>query len=234
MKIELKALGVSKSFKNKNVLTKVDFSAANGSLYCVLGLNGQGKSTFFKILSGQLLPDNGQISVIQGNKIYSNQLELKEKTAFVPEIPFLNNNLTVLEILTEECKMFCPDRISETIAKSCSLFGIFDVLNSKAGTLSKGFKQRISLAKAYCRQPIVYILDEVTSGLDANLQIQIFKSLKEISKESVVIFSTHHTEEAQNYGNYVYICRRGKIVSSSVEEFKSYLSEDNLTPEESQ
>lgn len=208
---EVEVNSFCKSYGKIKACDGIQFSAEKNAVTGILGRNGAGKSTLLKAVCGILYPASGTVSVCGCER----PDEIRKAVAFVPETPELPMNLTVKEILFFEASLFAvpKDRMLSSVEHAVSLCGLKDVLFMKARALSKGFRQRVSLAKAICREPKVLVLDEFSAGLDPS-QTAFFRSeLKKLSRRMTLIFSTHHTEEAALLCDRIYILSRGAVAA---------------------
>ena len=144
----------------------LNFSVEKGQIYGFLGPNGAGKTTTMNIMTGYIGPTEGEV-IINGRNILEEPEEAKRCIGYLPEQPPLYNDMTVLEYLNfaAELKGLGTGEAEESVEKAVSLTQIDDVINRLVKNLSKGFKQRVGLARQ-SRMPDILILDEPTVGLD--------------------------------------------------------------------
>lgn len=200
-----------KGVHKKTVCSKIDFCASEGSITGVLGANGAGKSTLLKTIAALQYPTTGSICVC--NK--TDFTEIRNISAFVPEIPLLHKNVTVLELLEMEAALYAHSLQEKNTALQYAIKSteLESVLSKKVAHLSKGFLQRTSLAKALVSNPRVLILDEFSSGLDPAHIVGIRKLLLELAKKRVIILSTHNIQEAELLCKHIYILHKGFVVA---------------------
>ena len=189
----------------------IDFIAEKGSITGILGPNGAGKSTLLKALSGMHYATTGSVSVCGK----SDGFEIRQIIGYVPETPDLDKTLSVKETLYQEAFLHGMEetKISDAVKKIVHELELEEVLSKKVSTLSKGFKQRTSLAKAMVHNPKVLILDEFSGGLDPAQTVSIRNTLKSISKSCITILSTHHIDEAVQLCDYLFILHHGKVTA---------------------
>jgi ABC-2 type transport system ATP-binding protein len=212
---EVEIVSLCKSYGKKIACDGINFSAEKNSITGILGKNGAGKSTLLKSLCGIHYPSSGTVK-IGGNSDFN---VIRKKVAFVPEIPQLDMRLTVKETLFFEAEISCvpAEKIPCVVENAVSVCGLEKFFFAKINSLSRGFRQRTSLAKALCKNPEVLVLDEFSAGLDPE-QISIFRGeLKKISKSSTVIFSTHRVEDASSLCRKIYFLCGGKICAEGSE-----------------
>lgn len=209
----LSAKSLSRYFGPQLAVNQLDFEVYKGEVLGFLGPNGAGKSTSMKMLSGNLAPNEGEIT-INGYDLLSQPKQAKAHIGYLPEQPPLYKELSVLEFLS-----FCA-RINhipstnrrkaiETAIERC---GLGDVRKRLISHLSKGFQQRVGIAQAIIHTPSVIILDEPTSGLDPIQIREIRQLIKDIAQEHSVILSTHILPEVQMLCNRVKIINQGSLV----------------------
>ncbi len=211
----LTATSLSRYYGPQLAVNNVDFAIHKGEVLGFLGPNGAGKSTSMKMLSGNLAPSHGQIT-INGYDLLSQSQKAKAHIGYLPEQPPLYKELSVSEFLS-----FCAQlnkipsnkrkTAIQTVIERC---GLTEVTHRLIGHLSKGFQQRVGIAQAIIHTPAVVILDEPTSGLDPIQIREIRQLIRDIATEHSVILSTHILPEVQMLCDRVQIINRGKIVFS--------------------
>lgn len=210
--IEIKNL--FKSYGSKNVLSGISFSVQSGQVMGFLGANGTGKSTTMNILTGYLSSNSG-FAKICGKDILTNPKEAKANIGYLPEIPPVYPDMTVLEYLSfvfdlKNVKKSKKEHIDEVLKK----VKIDGVKNRLIKNLSKGFRQRVGLAQALIGDPKVLILDEPTVGLDPTQIIEFRNIIKSLKGDHTVILSTHILQEVIAVCDTVTIINDGKVVVS--------------------
>ena len=191
----------------------VSFDLAKGEVLGFLGPNGAGKSSTMQMITGNLSPGAGQIS-IAGTDLLDQPKRAKLEIGYLPEQPPVYRELTVDEYLRYCAKLNRIPRqnISRAVATAKERCGLGDVGKRLIGNLSKGFQQRVGIAQAIIHSPAVVVLDEPTVGLDP-LQIREIRTLIcELGKEHGIILSTHILPEVQATCNRIQIINRGKLV----------------------
>ncbi len=224
--IEVKNL--TKSYGSKLAVDNISFTASESEILGFLGPNGAGKSTTMNILTGYLSSTGGQ-ALINGVDILEDPVTAKKDIGYLPELPPLYLDMTVLEYLNfvydlKKCKM--PRR--SHLAEICGLVKITDVKNRVIRNLSKGYKQRVGLAQALVGNPKVLILDEPTVGLDPKQIIEIRTLIKKLGKNHTVILSSHILSEVQAVCDRIVVIDKGKLVANDTTENLSHnLSADH-------
>lgn len=208
---------LTKIYAQQKALDKVSFEAEKGQVLGFLGPNGAGKSTTMKIATGFLLPDEGDV-LINGISVLQSPKEVSKLIGYLPEHNPLYLEMYVKEFLGFIAGLYgikgrqAKKRIDELI----SLCGLEVEAHKKIHQLSKGYRQRVGLAKALIHDPEVIILDEPTTGLDPNQLVEIRALIKKISKEKTLILSTHIMQEVEAICEKVVIINKGKIVASDL------------------
>ncbi|ERM82666.1 gliding motility protein GldA [Rhodonellum psychrophilum GCM71 = DSM 17998] len=215
MSLEVKNL--TKMYGKQKALDGVSFVAERGQVLGFLGPNGAGKSTTMKIATGFILPDQGDVFV-NGLSVLENPKEVSKLIGYLPEHNPLYPDMYIREFLTFIGGLYglkgkaAKDRIEELIP----LCGLEVEAHKKIHQLSKGYRQRVGLAKALIHDPEVIILDEPTTGLDPNQLVEIRKLIKNISANKTLILSTHVMQEVEAICEKVVIINQGKIVASDL------------------
>lgn len=215
--IEIKNL--VKKYGNHLAVDDISFTLEPGKIYGFLGPNGAGKSTTMNMITGYIGNTSGSI-IINGHDIFSEPEEAKACIGYLPELPPLYVDMTVMEYLqfVAELKKVAKEEREEAIAKSIQMTKLEDVAERMIKNLSKGYKQRVGLAQAILGFPEIIILDEPTVGLDPMQIIEIRELIKELGKEHTVILSSHILSEIEAVCDYVFIISKGKLVASDTTE----------------
>ena len=217
---------LTKCYGNKKALDNISFSVKRGEIMGFLGPNGAGKSTTMNIITGYIASSGGKV-IVEGMDTAENPMETKKKIGYLPEIPPLYTDMTVLEylIFVYELKGVKANRDAH-LRKIMEKVRIFDVRNRMIHNLSKGYKQRVGLAQALIGDPDVLILDEPTVGLDPRQIMEIRDVISELGRERTIILSTHIMQEVMAVCDSYTIINRGKIVASgSMNEFSGVTSD---------
>jgi ABC-2 type transport system ATP-binding protein len=201
-----------------------------GEVLGLLGPNGAGKSTTLRMLTGNLAPSAGSISIC-GIDLLDEPKAAKAKIGYLPETPPLYKELTVDSYLD-----FCAHlhrlpsaEIKVARERAKTRCGLHEVGHRLIAHLSKGFQQRVGIAQAIIHQPDVVILDEPTVGLDPNQIREIRTLIRELGGSHSVILSTHILPEVEAVCDRVQIMHRGQIVfSDSIEGLKRSRQGDSL------
>lgn len=213
--ITLSALRLTRRYGTGLAVAELDLELRRGEVLGLLGPNGAGKSTTMQMLTGNLAPSSGSITVC-GIDLLEHPKRAKAKIGYLPETPPLYRELNVDEFLT-----FCArlhrlpsTEIAQAVQNVKSRCGLSDMGQRLIAHLSKGYQQRVGIAQAILHQPDVVILDEPTVGLDPNQIRDIRALIRELSTQHSVILSTHILPEVEAVCDRVKIMHHGKIVFS--------------------
>ena len=206
--------GLTKRYKTKTAVDGIDLEVKEGELFALLGVNGAGKTTTVRMLTCLSEPTSGECSVC-GNDCVSEQSEVKKLVGISPQDTAVAENLTVYENLKLVCGIYgYPKEESENkISKMFTLFRMDEVKNSRAKTLSGGWKRKLSIAMALISEPRVLFLDEPTLGLDVLARRELWSVVESLKGKITIILTTHHMEEAEHLADRIAIMLEGKIAA---------------------
>ncbi len=228
--MSLEVSRLSKLYGTQKALDKVTFSANPGRILGFLGPNGAGKSTTMKIITGYLPADSGEVRVL-GENTLENPKKIRSKIGYLPEHNPLYLDLYVREFLEFSGGIYgmksseIRERVNLLIRKT----GLIPEQHKKIGQLSKGYRQRVGLARALVHDPEVVILDEPTTGLDPNQLVDIRNLIREIAENKTLILSTHIMQEVEAICQDVVIINKGKILAASpLSELKASSTQTEL------
>ncbi|MBQ9544756.1 MAG: ABC transporter ATP-binding protein [Clostridia bacterium] len=214
---------LSKSYSGNDALKSLSFKVPKGSVFGLLGENGAGKSTAMSIISGCLAPDSGTV-LIDGADIIDEPKKAKRLIGYMPENPPLYPEMTPLEFLlfVAEAKGITEEDTDDRLKKVINKTGLKPVLHRLNSKLSKGFRQRVSLAAALLGEPEVLILDEPTSGLDPKQVVETRELISEYAQNHTVIISSHIISEIEQICDRVLILSNGtKAAEDTPENLKT-------------
>lgn len=210
--IQIKNL--TKKYGNFVAVDNLTFEINNGEIIGLLGQNGAGKTTTMNMITGFIEPTEGNI-LIDGEDILKNGKNIRKKIGYMPENTPLYKDLTVKEFVKfmAELKYVSKSEIKKEVEEILKKVGIIDVKNKLIKNLSRGYKQRVSLAGALIGNPEILILDEPTVGLDPKQIVEIRELIKELGKSRTVILSSHILSEVSQICEKVIIINKGKLVT---------------------
>ena len=203
----------------------LSFQIEKGKIYGFLGPNGAGKSTTMNIITGYIASTEGEVK-INGYDILEEPEKAKKCIGYLPELPPLYFDMTVLEYLefSADLKKIPRKNKYDMIEEVMEMVKITDMQHRLIKNLSKGYRQRVGLAQAILGYPEVIILDEPTVGLDPKQIIEIRNLIKELKKKHTVILSSHILSEVSAVCDYILIISHGKLVASDTPENLSKLA----------
>ena len=207
-----------KNYGKIEALKDISFTIKPGEIVGFLGPNGAGKSTAMNILCGYLSSTSGSAS-INGIDILENPIEAKKLIGFLPEIPPLYLDMTVIEFLNFVYELKgCTLNRKKHLEEVCAVVEIEDQKDRLIRNLSKGYRQRVGIAQALVGNPPVIIFDEPTVGLDPKQIVEIRDLIKRLGAHHTVILSTHILGEVQAVCDRIIIINKGKIVADEKTE----------------
>ena len=185
----------------KTVLENVSFEVEQGEIFGLLGPSGAGKTTIINILTGQLVPEGGAYEIGASSM----------QTGLMLEEDGLYNRLTAAQNLNLFARIYGVNK--ENVIKSLQNVGLGDDAAKPVSKLSKGMRQRVSLARAILHSPKILFLDEPTSSLDPTTAKSIHKLISELKNNGATVFlTTHNMEEATDLCDKIALLHLGKIV----------------------
>ena len=205
---------LSKTYdKTKKAVDNISLHIEKGDIFAFVGLNGAGKSTTIKSLTGVINFEEGEI-LIDGKSIVSNPVECKSIMAYVPDNPEVYAYMRGIDYVKFILAIYgvkYDEKETETLAKELD---IYDALGDLVSSYSHGMKQKIVLLAAFLHHPKILVLDEPFVGLDPKATHLLKEKMKVFASEgNVIFFSTHILEVAEKLCNKVAIIKEGKIVS---------------------
>lgn len=226
--IEVK--NITKKYGSFTAVDNISFKIEEGEIIGLLGPNGAGKSTTMNMITGYIEPTEGEIKV-EGYDISKKPKKAKAQIGYMPEGVPLYSDLTVKEFVTYMAELKKVDRKTrkEKVEKIIEQTGLKDVEKKLTRNLSRGYKQRVSMAGALVGEPKILILDEPTVGLDPKQITEIRSLIKELGKTHTIILSSHIPSEVSQICNKVIIINKGKIVAIDTPENLEKKVESNNT-----
>ena len=211
----IKVTDISKTYGLNHALADVSFSVEKGEIVGLVGRNGAGKSTTMNIISGYISSDSGSVE-INGFDIMKDPVRAKENLGYMPEFPPLYPDMSVEKYLRFVCELMKVPKaeIAAQIDEVMEEIGLTAVRRRLIGNLSKGYKQRVGIAKALCGSPENIILDEPTSGLDPKQIVEIRKVIRGLRKEHAVIISSHILKELADICTRFVVIDGGEVVAN--------------------
>ncbi len=220
----IEAEGLTKVFGTLMAVDHLTFQVEEGQIFGLLGPNGAGKTTTLRMLGSLIAPTEGAARV-GGHDVVKDALRVREIVGILTENPSLYDRLTAqenMDFFAEAYGLVDPVK-SGRIRELLEFFDLWDRRGDKAGTFSKGMKQKLAIARALVHGPEVLFLDEPTSGLDPRSSKDIRDLMEELSRRErrTILLSTHRLEDAERLCDRVMIIRNGaRVITGSPEELQ--------------
>ncbi|MEY3378324.1 MAG: hypothetical protein RLZZ328_1492 [Bacteroidota bacterium] len=204
---------IQKQYNGQKAVDNISFELHPGEIVGFLGPNGAGKSTTLKMIAGVLMPDAGKIT-INNQLVQIDSIASKKLIGYLPESNPLYKDLYVKEYLQFLGTIHQVNQLSNRIKEVIDFLQLGLMQHKKIGELSKGYQQRLGIAAAIIHQPALLLLDEPTSGLDPNQLIEIREVIKQLSKHSMILFSSHILQEVTAVCSRVLVMHQGRLVAN--------------------
>ncbi|MCI6156212.1 MAG: ABC transporter ATP-binding protein [Erysipelotrichaceae bacterium] len=227
MKKAIVTKNITKKYKNIIALNGVSISINEGELYGLLGVNGAGKTTLIKILTGLSKCDGGEASVLGMD--LSQIDEIKKVIDISPQETSIALNLTVKENLIFFANLYDMED-KEYLNRIIHSFGLLEVINRKAKTLSGGWKRRLSIAIGLISKPKILFLDEPTLGLDVISRRELWRIIASLKgKMTLILITSHYLEEIETLCDRVALMSKGNVLEEgTIEEIKQKANETSF------
>jgi ABC-2 type transport system ATP-binding protein len=205
---------LTKRYGSLTAVDDISFNVEPGQVLGFLGPNGAGKSTTMKMITGFLSPTSGSVRVC-GHDVESEPLAAKACMGYLPEGAPSYGEMSVRRFLEfiADVRGLTGDRRRSGLEDVINRLALGGVLEQVIETLSKGFKRRVGLAQALLHDPLVMILDEPTDGLDPNQKHEVRALINAMSKDKIIVISTHILEEVDAVCNRAIIIAGGRILA---------------------
>jgi len=216
--------GLEKSYNKLEVLRRVDFDVARGSIFALLGSNGAGKTTVVKILSTLLKADAGTASV-NGFDVSTQASHVRESISLTGQFAAVDEILSGRENLVLIARLRSlrnSDKIAEDLLDR---FSLTDAAERKVSTYSGGMRRRLDIAMSLIGDPQVIFLDEPTTGLDPQARLEVWQTVKDLAGHgTTVLLTTQNLDEAEQLADRIAILHEGRIiVNGTLTELKKLL-----------
>jgi ABC-2 type transport system ATP-binding protein len=206
---------VTKWYGPRRAVTDVSFAIEQGEIVGLLGPNGSGKSTIFRMLTGYLVPTSGSIEVA-GHDVVADSLAVRRTLSYVPEDAPLYDHMTVAEFLRfmASIKGLRGAAAKSVVDAAAERLDLTSVMKLLTGKLSRGFRQRVSIAQALLGDPKVLVLDEPTSGLDPHQVIAVRDLIRSLAGRHTVLLASHILPEIEKIASRVMILLDGALLTA--------------------
>ena len=204
---------VSKRFGRTLALERFSLEVRRGEVFCLLGPNGSGKTTFLRMLTGFLLPSAGSLRV-SGYDVVREPNAAKRCIGYAPESVPMYRHMRVGEFLGFMARLrgVAPSGVASAVERAAGKLALEDKLLAPIPTLSRGYRQRVALAQALVHDPEVLVLDEPTNGLDPRQIIETRNLIRNLAGATTVLMSSHILAEVQKTADRVAVLLGGRLV----------------------
>ncbi len=195
---------VSSGYNGKIVLHDISFKLQEPSIYVVLGPNGAGKTTLFRTIAGILEPYSGKILLDDQNTTTSGQA--RTRMSYLSQYNAMPEEMTVYNALKfySDIEGGDPDDVID-------LLDLGQLKNKRFSDLSQGQKKRAAIAKVFLHENELYLLDEPTANLDPAVSKEIRDIILKLSKDKMILYSSHNLYEATDIGTYLILIKNGSV-----------------------
>ena len=210
----IQTTALTKRYKEITAVDGLDLEIRQGEFYALLGVNGAGKTTAIRLLTGLTRPTSGD-ALVGGYSITREREQVKQRIGVAPQETAIAPNLTVKENLELICGIYGFSK-AKTTAKIKELTGQFSldpVLMRRAGKLSGGWQRRVSIAMALISEPELLFLDEPTLGLDVLARHELWDAIRALKGRITIVLTTHYMEEAAALSDRIGILKDGRLLA---------------------
>lgn len=209
---------LNKSFDGKPAVKNVSIQVKKGEIFGFLGPNGSGKTTTIRMLCGLLTPDSGSGHCL-GYDIIKESAKIKEQTGYMTQHFSLYEELTIYENLDFMAHLYGVKNRQQVVTQAIAELGLTERSRQLSGTLSGGWKQRLSLTAALLHNPKLLLLDEPTAGVDPKARREFWDHINYLATKGITtLVSTHYMDEAERCHRLGYIFQGKILVYGSKEE----------------
>lgn len=210
--IAIETKNLSKMYGGKVVVDNVSLTVNRGEVFALLGVNGAGKTTIIKMLSGLVNMTKGEAFIFE-HDVEKAKNEVKKLIAVSPQETAIAPNLTVYENLNLLAGIhgFSKTKREQKINVMMDTFSLHPFSKQRSKTLSGGWKRRLSIAMALISEPDILFLDEPTLGLDILARHELWEVIRNLKGKVTIILTTHYLEEAESLSDRICILQQGKV-----------------------
>lgn len=220
----LRVQGITKAYRDLQVLRGVDFEVAPGSIFALLGSNGAGKTTLIRILSTLLKADSGTATVY-GHDIATSPGDVRESISLTGQFAAVDEVLTGRENLVLIAKLRHLKNPGAVADELLARFSLIEAGRRRAATYSGGMRRRLDIAMSLIGDPPIIFLDEPTTGLDPQGRIEVWQTVKQLADNgTTVLLTTQYLDEAEQLADRIAILHEGTIIQNgTLAELKQLL-----------
>jgi ABC-2 type transport system ATP-binding protein len=213
----IEVVGLTKSFNGRQVVRDVSMRIRRGTIYGILGPNGSGKTTTIRMLCGLLTPDAGHGTCL-GFDITSETNKIKRRVGYMTQRFSLYHDLSVRENLTFIAQVYGLADPEQAVTTTIARFGLESCRDQLAGSLSGGWKQRLSLGACTLPNPELLLLDEPTAGVDPSARREFWSEIRNLTEIGLtVLVSTHYMDEAERCHEIAYFSNGALLAQGTVD-----------------
>jgi ABC-2 type transport system ATP-binding protein len=214
----INASNVAKYFGGKRALGPVSLEVEKGEIAAFLGLNGVGKTTFLRIVAGDLRPSAGSLTV-GGVDAIREPLRARRSVGFLPERPPVYPDMTVVSFLrfAGELRGLGGEKLTRRIEEVVELVHLDAVRKELVRNLSYGYRQRVGVGQAIIHEPELLILDEPTHDLDPVQIVEMRSLISKLRSHHTILISSHNLPEISQTCDRIYVLNAGEIIASGTE-----------------
>jgi ABC-2 type transport system ATP-binding protein len=218
----IEAIGLTKQFGSKTVVSDVSLNVQTGEIYGFLGRNGAGKSTFINMITGIIKPTSGEFKLLGETKLEN----VYSRIGVLPDYSTFYDSLTALGHIKYFAKINGNKITTAQGKEMLERVGLSEHANVKAGKFSFGMKKKLGIAQAIAHDPDLVFLDEPTSGVDAESGLSIQQLILDLKNEGKTIFMTsHNLNEVEKICTRMAIMKDGKIINEgTLEDLRAHYS----------
>lgn len=210
----IRVRGLTKSFANREVLRRVNFDVAPGTIFALLGSNGAGKTTVVKILSTLLRSDAGT-AVVNGCDVVGQSAEVRSSISLTGQFAAIDEILSGRENLVLVARLRHLADAGRIADELLARFDLTDAGVRRASTYSGGMRRRLDIAMSLIGDPRVIFLDEPTTGLDPEARIEVWKTVRQLADGgTTVLLTTQYLDEAEHLADRIAILHEGTIIQN--------------------
>jgi ABC-2 type transport system ATP-binding protein len=213
----IELMGLTKLYGSLKAVDNLDLTIGKGEIYGLLGPNGAGKTTTILMMLGLTEPTAGTVTVC-GFNATSNPVAVKRKVGYMPDNMGFYDGMNALDNLVYVARLngIAETGVRDRAMEMMKMVGLENAMYKKAGTYSRGMKQRLGLAEVLIKQPEIIILDEPTNGIDPSGVKEFLALIRQLSRQQniTVLLSSHHLNQVQQVCDRVGIFVEGKLLAN--------------------
>lgn len=215
----IQTMGLVKRYGDVTAVDGLELEVKQGELYSLLGVNGAGKTTAIRLLTGLTRPTSGD-ALVGGYSIVKESDQVKRLIGVSPQETAIAPNLTVQENLELICGIhgFPREKTEAKLRELSDRFALEPVLKRRAGKLSGGWQRRVSIAMALISEPQILFLDEPTLGLDVLARHELWDAIRSLKGHITIMLITHYMEEAAALSDRIGILKNGRLLAAGTAE----------------